>query len=66
MEATCLWSEDEDGNWASACQNLHVFIEGGPKENGYEWCCYCGLKLAPPHAYVDEVIQEEEADETGK
>ena len=42
----CTWTEDDEGNWATACDNLHVFFEGGPSENGYKWCPYCGRAVA--------------------
>lgn len=41
----CRWAEDEDGNWWTACDEGHEFIEGGPDENGYGWCPYCGERL---------------------
>ena len=45
-EATpCAWTEDDEGNWETACDNLHVFFDGGPVENGYKWCPYCGREI---------------------
>jgi hypothetical protein len=41
----CAWAEDEEGNWDTGCGNKFIFIEGGPKDNGMEFCCYCGNKL---------------------
>lgn len=41
----CLWTQDIDGNWKSSCNNIHVLIEGTPRENGIRFCCYCGKEL---------------------
>jgi hypothetical protein len=42
---SCEWTEDEDGNWDTACGECFVFEFGGPKENKARWCQYCGGKL---------------------
>lgn len=41
----CRWTEDEDGNWDTDCNNKHVLNDGGPKANGMMFCCYCGKHL---------------------
>lgn len=41
----CAWTEDDDGNWHTACENMHVFFYGGPAENGYWFCPYCGRRI---------------------
>lgn len=43
----CLWTADEEGNWNTACDHVFNFIEGGPVENLFRHCCYCGGKLLP-------------------
>lgn len=43
---SCLWSEDEDGNWHTSCRQIHIFFEDGPVENFYKYCPYCGKFLA--------------------
>ena len=45
MDKRCEWREDEDGNWGTGCDNIFVFIDGGPPENGFYFCPYCGEKL---------------------
>ena len=40
--APCTWTEDEGGNWWTACGEGHVFIDGGPAENKARFCQYCG------------------------
>ena len=42
---SCLWTEDEDGCWPTACGHVHAFTEGGPAENDARYCCYCGRGL---------------------
>ena len=39
---TCVWAEDEDGNWDTGCGEMFVFEAGGPAENGMVFCPYCG------------------------
>ena len=45
MTEACLWTEDEDGNWETDCGEMYVFNEGNPKENGMNFCGYCGRPL---------------------
>jgi hypothetical protein len=44
---SCRWSEDEDGNWDTACGECFVFETGGPTENRARWCHYCGRRIDP-------------------
>jgi hypothetical protein len=52
----CVWSDDEDGIWWSACrketnnENGFCFDIGGPDENGFTFCPYCGRKLCAVYA----------------
>jgi hypothetical protein len=41
----CTWTEDDDGPWDVECGNRFEFNEGGPPENGFDFCPYCGKKL---------------------
>ena len=41
----CQWSQDEDGNWKTSCGEMFIFLEDGPKENEFRFCCYCGGAL---------------------
>jgi hypothetical protein len=41
----CVWQETETGDWETDCENLHVIIDGGPTENRFQYCCYCGQPL---------------------
>ena len=46
---TCTWTQNDDEDdsyWAAACcDHLFVFNDGGPVENGFRCCPYCGLEL---------------------
>jgi hypothetical protein len=42
----CEWTEDtDDGSWDTACGHRFQFTDGGPKENGQQFCGYCGRSL---------------------
>ena len=51
MSERCEWSEDDDGVWETGCLNKFVFNDGGPPENDFEFCPYCGKQLKV-HRYV--------------
>lgn len=42
---SCVWKQDNDGNRSVECRNSHTFFDGGPKENRYVFCPYCGRRL---------------------
>ena len=42
---TCIWEQDENGNWFTICGEVFVLEEGTPFENGMRYCCYCGKQL---------------------
>ena len=41
----CIWTEDADGIWETACENAHEFSVDGVAENGYRYCPYCGKTI---------------------
>ena len=44
----CDWMHETagvDDYWETGCGEAHQFIDGGPKENDFEFCPYCGRKL---------------------
>ena len=43
---TCCWEYDSEGNYHSECGNAFIFGDGGPVENEFEFCPYCGSRLA--------------------
>jgi hypothetical protein len=42
---TCLWKEDPDDVWETACGELFQLNDGAPSANNLKFCCYCGRKL---------------------
>lgn len=46
-EQRCSWSEDDDAAWDTECGERFQFNEGGPPENGFGFCPYCGKNLNP-------------------
>ena len=45
VQQKCEWTEDSDGTWNTDCKNAFVFNDGKPKDNGFNFCCYCGNEL---------------------
>ena len=41
----CEWQQNEYGAWETGCHELFEFNEGGPSENGFVYCPYCGGEL---------------------
>jgi len=56
-EPPCEWACDEDGIWHTDCDEAFVFIDDGPKEHRFVFCCYCGRTLNP------KAYQEPESDD---
>lgn len=38
----CTWKENDDGAWDTSCHNCFELNEGGPAENDFKFCPYCG------------------------
>ena len=57
----CGWSEEDgdSGAWATGCGNLFQFIDGGPAENGFKHCCYCGHEIEPEALCDVELAKEQ-------
>lgn len=44
----CDWLHETDHScdyWETGCGEAHQFIDGGPQENKYRYCPYCGRAL---------------------
>ena len=39
---SCRWTEDDEGDWSTQCDEVFFFFEGGPIENRQRYCGYCG------------------------
>lgn len=44
-KSECHWDEDSDGTWATDCKNIFQFFDGGPTDNEFNFCSYCGGRL---------------------
>lgn len=49
----CEWKYDsyfcaDGGAWVTSCDGVHDFIWGGPKDNDYKYCPYCGYEIEIP------------------
>lgn len=49
MDEKCIWKyddpDDENNAYATSCNNYFQFNDGGPTENGFKFCPYCGKEL---------------------
>jgi hypothetical protein len=56
--AVCTWVQDRDwdnpSDYYTTCGQSFSLVEGTPKENGFNYCCYCGQKLIENLAEGDE------------
>ena len=43
----CEWTFDDNGFWRASCGGNFVFENGGPKENKFKHCPYCGGVVPP-------------------
>jgi len=50
----CMWTENEDGQWATGCGQIHEFMLEGPAENEYNYCPFCGQLLKPVYFQEDK------------
>jgi hypothetical protein len=46
QEGNCIWSEDDDGNWHTSCNQIHQFANGTPEDNHHKFCPYCGKPIS--------------------
>ena len=53
MPETCVWTEDWEGTWSTACGEAFVVECEKPSDNRMCFCCYCGKPLEE-RPYKDE------------
>lgn len=41
----CQWEYDGNNRWETSCENTFLFFAGGPQDNGFRFCPYCGGRL---------------------
>ena len=46
-EEFCEWMQDDGATdiYDTECGNSHMFIDGSPSDNKYEYCPYCGKEI---------------------
>ena len=46
-QETCTWAQDDEGGdvWNTDCHQIFCLGDGGPKDNGMMFCCFCGKPL---------------------
>lgn len=48
MNPECYWRQESPTYpmyWNTECDRSHVFTEGGPKENEFKFCPFCGKTI---------------------
>ncbi len=45
LGAKCVWAEDSDGVLQTTCNNAFQLEAGNLEENGFKFCCFCGVPL---------------------
>lgn len=63
----CEWTQDGDEGegWYTDCKRHFCLNEGGPKDNGMNYCCYCGRWLREI-LFEYDVEEEDYAEEEEK
>ena len=58
----CVWNEDAPdwSMWETTCGNAFTFNDGGPTDNDFKFCPYCGnpIESSP---YVDPADEDDES-----
>lgn len=62
LTASCVWTVDEDGNYHTACDGMFIVLDGTPRENGMNFCCYCGRTLTEADGRAPDAQTEGEGD----
>lgn len=51
LRKTCEWKfSDDDLDWQTQCGHGTHLRDGGPLENGFKFCAFCGGTLVEPQA----------------
>jgi len=45
IKQVCHWTFEPEGYYETECGSANVFNEGGPDENEYRFCPFCGKTL---------------------
>jgi len=62
----CVWAQEDAWDMADTyntqCGQCFTFIDGGPCEDGINFCCYCGKEIER-HDVPEEDCEEDADDE---
>lgn len=65
--SVCKWTpaDLDEGTWETNCGELFTFLVGGPEENGFSYCPYCGdtLREVWPKSYATNLGRPDEPPE---
>jgi hypothetical protein len=50
----CVWTENGRGSWDLCSGNTYEFYNGGPAENGFKFCPYCGKQVKEQYKETDD------------
>lgn len=50
----CKWTyDDEHDKWNTECDKAFCFFEGGPVDQCFVWCPFCGFVIIPEREDTD-------------
>jgi len=58
----CVWTEDDNGDWATECGGMFTVNTDSPSANGMVFCPYCGNALLEKPLSEDELVDNIAAD----
>ena len=61
--ADCVWTQNLDGNWETACGQQWCLLDGAPKDNDMTYCHHCGKRIKE-QLYLDPDDDGIEADKS--
>ena len=53
----CDWTQDWEGHWDTECGERFIFFDGGPDNNDFVYCPYCGDRIME-HPYSEDNANE--------
>lgn len=51
---SCVWTDDEDGIYHTTCGGMFVLLADTPRQNGMNYCCYCGRTLTEADTQMEQ------------
>ena len=61
INGKCVWNEDSDGVWGTACTKTFSFVEGCVVCNEFIFCPFCGAEIKSfPYAEEEGLDEDTE------